>query len=174
MRVRISLLGARTHRSLKRLLTSTPATGTVWFILRSPFLRVFHRLQELTGAYETRVGGRAAPIQPKGQYSRRMNGRSRFRVIPEETQQAGVPLSSRFGFILIQLSSGRNPTTHPGKPNQLTAFQCTGKQGIVGPTMRNWTSRRGREVQSACWWQRPQTPLNSSILELAARPWRDA
>ena len=39
----------------------------------------------------------------------------------------------------------------------------TGKQGIVGPTMQNWTSRRGREVQSACWWQRPQTPLNSPI-----------
>ena len=38
----------------------------------------------------------------------------------------------------------------------------------MGPTMQNWTSRRGREVQSACWWQRPQTPLNSSILELAA------
>ena len=93
-----------------------------------------------------------------------MNGRSRFRVIPEETQQAGVPLSSRFGFILIQLSSGRNPTTHPGKPNQLTAFQCTGKQGIEGPTMPDWTSRREREVQSACWWQRPQTSLNAQFI----------
>lgn len=40
----------------------------------------------------------------------------------------------------------------------------TGKQGIVGPTMRNWTSRRGREVQSACWWQRPQTVSKDNSL----------
>ena len=60
-----------------------------------------------------------------------MNGRSRFRVIPEETQQAGVPLSPRVGFILIQLSSECNPTAHPGKPEEFTAFQCTGKQ--IGP-----------------------------------------
>lgn len=38
------------------------------------------------------------------------------------------------------------------------------------PSCEKWPSRPGGTAISACWWQRPQTPLNSSVSELAARP----
>lgn len=46
----------------------------------------------------------------------------------------------------------------------------TGKQGKCINTCENGRPSPGGTAISACWWQRPQPPLNSSILELAARP----
>lgn len=81
---RTSFCGLRTYRSLKRLLTSMPATGT-GLCMKQPPMRDNILVRELTCACETRVSGRAAPIQPKRKGSRRMNGLSTLRVIPQKS-----------------------------------------------------------------------------------------
>lgn len=93
--VRMLLSGARTHRSLNRLLTSTPATGTDVFIYRESLLssqRKSHLSGRRTGAFEMRVSDGAAPIQLKSLILREMNGRSTLRAVPREAQQAVLPL----------------------------------------------------------------------------------
>ena len=77
-------------------------------------------MRELTCACETRVSGRAAPIQPKRKGSRGMNGLSTKRVIPQKPSKQFCHFRPAFCL---------NRTTRPRRlqPRRLRGY-CTSKQ----------------------------------------------
>ena len=90
--------------------------------------RAFHEItsmrdnilvRELTCACETRVSGRAAPIQPKRKGSRGMNGLSTKRVIPQKPSKQVCHFRPAFC---------QNRTTRPRRPQprRLRGY-CTSK-----------------------------------------------
>lgn len=108
------------RRFMKRLLASIPATGTK-LSMKQPPMRDNILVRELTCACETRVSGRAVPIQPKRKGSRRMNGLSTKRVIPQKPSKQVCHFRPAFC---------QNRTTRPRRPQpcRLRGY-CISKQG---------------------------------------------